>query len=367
MLVTTLAGQTTDTLFWASNWSGVALTYAITGGTGGGQVVAKYQGSLYPATRLSTGLYCATSAPLASCLPANLKQALFFVTTGSPFIAAYDATLLAQGPSCTATTGCNPPVIWQGPLAASCALNGDWPPLVGSDGTVYFVCTNGQVYAFDPSGASGLAKPLPTYPATPPGTFSGYGAPLLYKGSGGDVLSYAIYDSTNTVDCPVSIPVSALGPGTISIAPASACLAHGSHFNLVADAAGYLYFQNGQIAVYSPGLSTRLGTLPSMATGQSLELGSDGILYAIRGTQLAAVQIIPNHGLQTLWSIYGPGGFSYDYNSTPTLLPGPRLLSDAPNSTGAYTRSLTGETLSTSPAGLAPSPAWSTVGGDYKR
>lgn len=238
--------------------------------------------------------------------------------------------------------------------------------LVGTEGTVYAICIDATLQAWDPAGTSGgVGRQLWVRPA--PGWYSYFHNPVIARPAGEAQDSVFLIRGYNGYSSVVKQPVSASGYGASIESPS---LGQAAPVGLAVLDDGWLLvpLYNGVVLV-SPDLQTVRGGdgPPGGISGQyGWSVSDDKVFYAVYGGMLCAWRITPDHQLKLLWTTWAPGGSSMT-NGAVTLVPSAGSLEAVVDTPllGASYRSLTAFQLPTG-RGVLAGP-WTTNGGTNHR
>ena len=365
-LITRLGSDTHDTLFFASDQSNNLL--AIAGGVT--QPALNYV-ALPGASNVS-------SAGAIALGTSSGGPAIFGVTIPGPSqIFAMDALLARAGTQKVLWKANVGNTNWNNINGNSCAsldgvITGNLI-FVGSDGTVYHLCTGGQLQAWEPNGdpqAVGLGKIRWQALGDAP-QFYGVRAAMTHV-SGADILYSLEYHSPGPISLAVwTLPTPA---ATAPAAPKSVSVNCGdiSNDSVVTDNKGNaVVVCNTSVTVVSPAgvVLSNVAVPSSLGRAGGVGISDDNVLYYESST-LNGLQIDSMGILSPVWSTLAPGQLSFGNDVLLLTRVGgmPRIFIDP--ILGGPKRDLLIYALPTG-TGPAPSngaiPIWSSWGGDNQR
>ena len=255
----------------------------------------------------------------------------------------------------------------------------------GSDGTLYHLCTDGTIQAWNPlrTGGLGNGQLLWSYSQVPIFNTTYQRAALVNLGGGAKDTFYVPRVSGGNDG--VSI-LTINGGGSVTRVDTSANpnqqFTNNSGTGVLVDKAGNAIVINnpntaGPVFVYSPAGTLLSSFLPSGGPAlysPYVSLSDDDVLYMMMGgsaPRLTALQLDAQRKVSVTWQVFGPGNnfWTNAGSAFPTLLPrtglAPLLLVDFSTVNGAATRDLLGYPMVTG-TGLQ-TPGWPTFGGSNQR
>ncbi len=354
-----------DTIFHGA-WDTV---YSAPGST----TVAAWNKSTYKIGTQAVRIYGLAQG--VSSLTGSPKPTLFMsVSAGaSNYVMAVDATAAANTP------GANAGLLWYGVLASPAVCNLTYDNvMVGSDGTVYVVCTDSTIEAWAPDGDPATPMPSKTGLMNWRSASTSWGAwgnrPTIGAAPGGDVI-YLPRSSASTVFGFSVLPVSYGPTGTKPIDIGTLDAVTGG---VVTDTAGNAIIAgNRYVGAVSPTGTVLSNVANWWAGGHGYVLTAENLLLFIdQGLStysLTAVQMV-NQKPVAAYALLGPGNLSLDNSSGIAVLSsaqaglaggGGMLIWDQPaaGSTG-MPRMINGLPMA---ATAGASPSWSATLGDQQR